>query len=85
MVQLFLAMVQTLILFLWYNSSLLMVVQLAYSYGCFNSVCGLQLLSHSQILLILSKWLKDREPVSDPTTLDNRLPVVEPTTLGNRS
>ena len=35
--------------------------------------------------LINSKWLKDREPVSVPTTLDNRLPVVEPTILGNRS
>ena len=33
----------------------------------------------------LSKWLKDREPVSVPTTLDNRLPVLEPTILGNRS
>ena len=30
-----------------------------------------------------TKWLKDREPVSVPTTLDNRLPVVEPTILGH--
>ena len=35
--------------------------------------------------VIITKWLKDREPVSVPTTLDNRLPVVEPTILGNRS
>ena len=32
--------------------------------------------------IIITKWLTDREQVSDPTTLDNQLLVVEPTTLG---